>query len=55
MSMTGEVERGKNPFHLKFYNIFQKTPAQAVTINALPNCRSLTECKRYDYQEFNDH
>lgn len=54
MSMTGEVKRGKNPFHLKFY-IFQKAPAQAVTINTLPNCRSLTGCRRYDYIEFNDH
>lgn len=26
MSMTGEVKRGKNPFHLKFFNIFSKSP-----------------------------
>lgn len=26
MSMTGEVKRGKTPFHLKFFNIFSKSP-----------------------------
>lgn len=57
MSMTREVERGENPFHLKFFNIFSKSPCTGSqnTINALSNCRSLTGCRRYDYKEFNDH